>query len=170
MELPPYRLPTIKGVAIHTWERGKLFLTRAGTIIFSVVVLIWLLDYTGALEPIGRTFAPLLVPCGFGQWQATVAMISGFLAKEAVVGTFGVMFGVGEGLIGGALAFELGWSALTAYAFMAFCLISVPCVATIAVIKRETNSWKWPGFAILYQIILAWIVATLIFQIGSLFM
>jgi ferrous iron transport protein B len=169
MELPPYRLPTIKGVLIHTWERGRVFLIRAGTIIFGVVVLIWLLNYTGALEPIGRAFAPIFSPAGFGQWQAAVALIFGFLAKEVVIGSFGTLFGVEQGALGTTIAAQLGWTPLIAYAFMAFCLIYIPCIATIAMIKRETASWKWPLFAMGYTTVLAWIVATLIYQIGRLF-
>jgi ferrous iron transport protein B len=171
MELPPYRFPTIRGVLVHMWERGRAFLIRAGTIIFGVVVLIWLLDYTDSLEPIGKAIAPIFAPCGFDQWQAAVGLIFGFLAKEVVVGTFGTLFtGVEElGGLGSVIGFELGWSSLIAYAFMAFCLIYVPCVASIAIIRRETNSWRWPGFAIGYTIALGWIVAMLIYQIGGLF-
>lgn len=169
MELPPYRLPTIKGVLIHMWERGRVFLIRAGTIIFGVVVLIWLLNYTGALEPIGRAFAPIFSPAGFGQWQAAVALIFGFLAKEVVIGSFGTLFGVEQEALGTTIGVQLGWTPLIAYAFMAFCLIYVPCIATIAMIKRETASWKWPLFAIGYTTVLAWVVATLIYQIGRLF-
>ena len=169
MELPPYRLPTITGVLTHMWEKGRVFLIRAGTIIFAVVVLIWLLDYTGALEPIGRAFAPIFVPCGFGFWPLAVALVFGFLAKEVVVGTFGVLFGVGSAMVGGAMAFELGMTPLAAFAFMVFCLIYVPCVATIGVIRRETNSWRWPAFTVAYTVALGWVMATLIYQIGSLF-
>jgi ferrous iron transport protein B len=171
MERPPYRLPTVTGVLVHMWERGKVFLIRAGTIIFIAVMLIWLLDYTGALEPIGRAFAPIFSPAGFGQWQAAVTLIFGVLAKEVVVGTFGTLFtGVEElGGLGDVIGFELGWTALIAFAFMAMTLIYVPCAATIAIIRRETNSWRWPGLVIGYTLVLGWIVATLIYQIGRLF-
>ena len=178
MELPPYRLPTIIGVLVHMWERGRLFLFRAGTIIFAVVVLIWFLssmpwgvEYGSAqswLGHLGSFFAPVFSPCGFGQWQASVSLIFGFLAKEVVVGTFGTLFGVGEEALGATIVTQLGWTPLVAYAFMVFCLLYVPCVATVAVIRRETNSWKWTGFAVGYTIALAWIVATLIYQLGSL--
>jgi len=172
MELPPYRLPTLRGMAVHTWERGKLFLIRAGTIIFAVVVLVWLLDYVGAMEPIGRAIAPIFRPCGFGQWQAAVGLVFGFLAKEVVVGTFGVLFVGAEeiGGLGNVLGFEMGWSALTAFAFMVFCLVYVPCMAALATIKQETNSWRWPVFTAVYTTALAWLLAMLIYQIGSLFM
>ena len=171
MELPPYRLPTITGVVVHMWERGRVFLARAGTIIFSIVMLIWLLDYTGALEPIGRAIAPIFSPAGFGQWQAAVTLIFGVLAKEVVVGTFGTLFaGAKElGRLGNVIGFELGWTPLIAFSFMVMSLVYVPCMAVIAVIRRETNSWKWPGFVIGYTLVLGWILATLIYQIGRLF-
>lgn len=179
MELPPYRLPTITGVLVHMWERGRVFLIRAGTIIFGVVLLIWFLgsmpwgvEYGSVqswLGQIGSFIAPIFAPCGFGQWQASVSLIFGFLAKEVVVGTFGTLFSVGEEALGTTIMAQLGWTPLIAYAFMAFCLIYVPCVATIAVIKRETNSWKWTGFAVGYTMALGWIVAFLIYQVGSLF-
>jgi len=168
MELPPYRLPTPGGVFIHMWERGKVFLSRAGTIIFAVVLAVWLLDYSGALEPIGRAIAPVLSPAGFGQWQSAVALLFGLLAKEAIVGTFGTLLGAGEEALGATIAAELGWNSLVAFSFMVFSLILVPCMATIAVIRRETNSWRWPAFSIAYQVALAWTLATLIYQIGRL--
>ena len=179
MELPPYRLPTITGVLVHVWERGRLFLIRAGTIIFGVVVLVWLLsslpwgvEYASAeswIGQIGSFFAPIFAPCGFGQWQAGVSLIFGFLAKEVVVGTMGAIFAVEEGVLGGAIASQLGWTPLVAFAFMVFCLLYVPCVATLGVIRGETNSWKWTGFTALYTTVVAWIAATIIFQIGRLF-
>jgi len=169
MELPPYRLPTISGVIAHMWERGRVFLVRAGTVIFGIVVFIWLLDYFNILEPIGRVIAPVFSPAGFGQWQTAITLIFGILAKEVVVGTFGTLFAVEEGALGATIAAQLGWTPLVAFAFMAMSLIYVPCMATIATIKRETNSWKWTGFVIGYTLVLGWIVATLIYQIGSLF-
>lgn len=170
MELPPYRLPTLRGVLTHMWERGRLFLKKAGTFIFGVVVLIWLLNYSGALEPIGKAIAPIFIPCGFGQWQAAVSLLFGFLAKEVVVGTMGTLFAAGEGVLGQAIATQLGWSPLAALAFMVFCVLYVPCVATVATIRSETNSWKWPLFTIFYTTATAWVAATLIFQVGGLFL
>jgi len=169
MELPPYHLPTIVGVLTHMWERGRVFLIRAGTIIFGVVVFIWLLDYVGVLEPIGRAIAPIFSPAGFGQWQAAVTLVFGILAKEVVVGTFGTLFAVEGEALGEIIATQLSWTPLIAYAFMAMCLIYVPCMATIAIVKRETNSWKWTGFLIGYTLVLGWLVATLIYQIGRVF-
>ncbi len=169
MELPPYRLPTITGVTIYTWQRVQVFLVRAGTIIFLAVVLFWLLNYTGVMEPIGRAIAPIFSPAGFGQWQASAALIFGILSKEIVVGTFGTLFAVGEGAIGKAITTQLGWTPLVAFAFMAMVLLYIPCVASLAIIKEETNSWKWTGFVVGYTLVLAWLVAVLIYQIGRLF-
>ncbi|MBM3958063.1 MAG: ferrous iron transport protein B, partial [Gemmatimonadetes bacterium] len=171
MELPPYRLPTLQGMLIHTWERGGEFLRRAGTIIFVAVVVIWLVDYLGALEPFGRAIAPVFDPAGFGQWQSAVALIFGLLAKEAVVGTYGTLFaGADEaGGLGQVVGGQLGWTALTAYAFMLFTLLYVPCAATLGVIRQEAGSWRWAAFAAALSIGVAWVVATTVFQVGSLF-
>ncbi len=169
MELPPYRLPTFTGIYIYTWIHVRAFLKRAGTIIFIAVMLFWLLDYAGAIEPMGRAIAPIFSPAGFGQWQASSALIFGILAKETVVGAFGTMFAVGEGALGETIATQLGWTPLVAFAFMAMTLIYVPCIATITTIKRETRSWKWTGFVVGYTLVLAWLVAVFIYQIGRLF-
>jgi len=170
MELPPYRLPTITGVLAHVWERGWAFLSRAGTIIFCAVIVIWLLDYFNVLENIGRAIAPIFSTAGFGQWQPTVALIFGVLAKETVVGAFGTLFAGAEGVggFGSVIGAELGWTPLVAFAFMVMILLYIPCVATLSTIKRETGSWKWTFFTIVYTLALGWIVATLIYQVGSL--
>jgi len=179
MELPPYRLPTITGVLVHMWERGRQFLIRAGTVIFGIVMLVWLLsslpwgvEYASAgsvIGKIGSFIAPVFAPAGFGQPEAAVSLLFGSLAKEVVVGTMGTIFAVEEGILGGAIATQLGWTPLIAFAFMVFCLLYAPCVASLTTIRSETNSWRWTGFAALYTTIIAWIAATLIFQIGSLF-
>jgi ferrous iron transport protein B len=177
MELPPYRLPTIKGVLIHMWERSSLFLRKAGTIIFLGVVLIWFLaslpvgvEYAARDSVIGRlgsVFAPLLKPAGFGFWQAGIALFFGILAKEVVVGTLGTLWGVGEmGLTG---IIQNQFTALSAYAFMVMTLVYIPCIAAIATIKREAN-WKWTGLAVGYSLILGWGLAVLIYQTGTFIM
>ncbi|RKX70804.1 ferrous iron transport protein B [candidate division WOR-3 bacterium] len=176
MELPPYRLPMVKGVIIHMWERGSLFLKKAGTIIFAGVILIWLLaslpvgvEYASEESLIGRlgsALAPVLSPAGFGFWQAGVALFFGVVAKEVVVGTLGTLYGVEEAGLRSALLQY--FTPLSAYAFMVMSLIYIPCIAAIATIKRETN-WKWTGLAVGYSLILGWIVAVLIYQIGGLF-
>ncbi len=168
MELPPYRLPPVAGIFTYTWQQVRAFLSRAGTIIFLAVVAFWFLNYIGAIEPIGRFISPIFAPAGFGQWQASSALVFGILGKEIVVGAFGTMFGVSEGTLGATIAAQLGWTPLVAFAFMAMSLIYTPCVATLATVKRETGSLKWTGFVIFYTFALAWITAVAIYQIGSL--
>ncbi len=176
MELPPYRWPTIKGAAIHAWERGILFIKKAGTIILGVVVLIWFLssmpvgvEYASQqsfLGNIGTVIAPIFEPCGFGNWQSAVSLLCGFAAKEVIIGTFGTIYGVeNEGLTD---AITNHFTPLSAAAFIVMTLLYVPCVAVIATIKRETNSWKWPLFVILYTSLIAWIAATIVYQGGLL--
>ncbi|MBN1191066.1 MAG: ferrous iron transport protein B [Dehalococcoidales bacterium] len=179
MELPPYRLPTISGVIIHMWERGRMFLVKAGTIIFGVVVVVWFLssmpwgvEYASVdswIGKIGSFIAPVFAPAGFGQWQAGVSLIFGFLAKEVVVGTLGAIFSVEEGVLGSTIAAQLGWTPLIALSFMVFCLLYVPCVAALGAVRSETKSWKWTGFTALYTTVVAWVLSVLVFQIGRLF-
>ncbi|ABY92437.1 ferrous iron transport protein B [Thermoanaerobacter brockii subsp. lactiethylicus] len=176
MELPPYRIPTLKGLFIHMWERGSEFIKKAGTIIVSVVILIWVLsnlpvgvEYASENSLIGRIgslIAPILKPAGFGKWEAASALIFGVLAKEVVVGTFGVVYGAE----GAALteAIRQNFTPLSAYAFMVMTLIYIPCVATIGAIKRETNSWKWTAFAVGYTLALGWLMAVIVYQGGKL--
>ncbi len=176
MELPPYRLPTITGLAIHTWERSKQFVVRAGTIIFAAVILIWFLanlplgvEYASqqsVVGQIGTAIAPVFEPLGFGNWQSAVSLVFGVVAKEVVVGTFGTLYGVGEEGIGEAL--KRDFTPLSAYSFMLTTLIYIPCIATIAVIKKETGSWKWTALAITYSLVLAWIVSFVFYQGGLL--
>lgn len=177
MELPPYRFPSIKGIVVHTWERSRLFLKKAGTIICGGVVLIWLLaslpwgiEYASQQSVIGRigTFvAPVLRPAGFGFWQAAVGLIFGMIAKEMVLGAFGTLYGASEtGLVG---VIQNQFNIVSAYAFMAISLIYIPCIATIAVIKSETN-WRWTTIGVSYTLILGWVIATIIYQVGRLFL
>jgi ferrous iron transport protein B len=179
MELPPYRLPTVTGVLVHMWQRGKSFIVKAGTVILGLVLVVWFLssmpwgvEYASAeswMGHIGRFIAPVLSPAGFGQWQAAVSLVFGFLAKEVVVGTMGAIFGVASGSLGQTIAAQLGWTPLTAYSFMVFCLLYLPCVASINTIRTEAGSWKWALFTAVYTTLIAWVASTLIYQIGSLF-
>lgn len=183
MELPPYRIPTFKGLMIHMWDKGKGFVKKAGTIIFSVAVVIWFLQYfsfslQAVVDPgdsilgiIGKTIAPVFAPLGFGDWKSAVALITGFVAKEAVVSTMGILHGVAEATEGSTdliTALQGAFTPLTAYAFMAFTLLYMPCMAAFATIKREMNSWKWTLITVGYSTGVAWIVAFLIFQVGKL--
>ncbi|NOZ80760.1 MAG: ferrous iron transport protein B [DPANN group archaeon] len=176
MELPPYRLPTLKGMLIHMWERSRLFITKAGTIIFSAVLVIWFLGNIPFGVPyaseqsiigiIGRFIAPLFAPLGFGTWQASVSLLFGILAKEVVVGTMGTLYGVAEAGLGTVL--KTTFTPLTAYVFMVFTLLYIPCVATLSAIRRETNSWRWMWFSVFYLTALAWTVSFIIYQGGLL--
>jgi ferrous iron transport protein B len=175
MELPPYRMPIPKNVLFLMWTRSSMFLRKAGTVILAGVILIWLLaylppgvEYGSAQSLIGRlghVFAPMLAPSGFGFWQAAVALIFGIIAKEVVVGTLGTLYG-GEEHLSTALAGS--FTPLSAYAFMVMSLIYIPCIATIAVIKREAG-WRWTGLAVGYSLMLGWLVAVIVYQVGRAF-
>lgn len=175
MELPPYHFPTIRGILKEAWQRGSLFLKKAGTFIFLAVILVWVLanlpagvEYASQdslVGKIGQFIAPVFKPAGFGFWQAGVALFFGFIAKEIVVGTFGTLFGVGEAGIQTIL--PTLFTPLSAYAFMIMTLLYVPCVAVLAAVKRETNSWKWPIFMVLYTTGIAWILSVLVYQSGT---
>lgn len=183
MELPPYRFPTFKGISIHMWDRGMAFVKKAGTVIFAAAVVIWFLqtfnfsfqmvEYPGdsIFGSIGRAIAPVFAPVGFGDWKSAVAILTGFVAKEVVVATMGILHGlgeVGEDSVELAVLLRNSFTPLSAYAFMAFTLLYLPCVAAFAAIKREMNSWKWTIIALAYQTGVAWIVAFIIFQGGRL--
>jgi ferrous iron transport protein B len=184
MELPEYRLPTFKSLFIATWERIRGFIVNAGTVILLAMIVIWLLQsFNFQLElvadsgdsifgTIGRSIAFVFAPLGFGEWRAAMSLIVGLVAKEAVVGTLGVLYGVGEGVLESPdlLAGPLRnvFTPLSAYTFMIFTLLYLPCIATVATLKREMNSWKWTFLAISYQTTVAWIIAFLVYQIGSI--
>ncbi len=176
MELPPYRVPTARGALLHAWERSREFVTRAGGIILAASVLLWGLAnlppgvaYASRDSILGRAgalIAPAFRPAGFGDWEPAVALVAGVMAKEAVVSTLGVLYSAGsEGLTN---VLRATFTPLSAYAFMVMSLIYIPCAATIAVIRRETGSWRWTLFAAAYTILLGWSVATLVYQGGRL--
>jgi ferrous iron transport protein B len=178
MELPPYRKPTVRNVVRNMWDNVSGFLKRAGTTIFAMVTVLWILarlplgvepyGQASVLGMIGSFIAPIFKPAGFGNWQAAVGLFAGIPAKEAVVATLGMVYaGVEEGaeLIS---AIQSAFTPLTAASFMVMVLLYTPCAATIATIKKETNSGKWALFTALYTFVVAWIMAVLVFQIGSL--
>ncbi|MBM7867681.1 ferrous iron transport protein B [Heliobacterium gestii] len=185
MELPPYRLPALHTVLIQTWEKGKGFLIKAGTIIFSMSVVLWFLsnyNFDGPAEmqdsflaAIGGFIAPLFTFHGFGSWEAGVAVLTGILAKEAVVSTLGIVYGIGE-LSGDAVdaatqlmpVAQVHFTALSAYAFMVFTLIYTPCMAAMATLKKELGSWKWTLLGAVYPLVLAWLVSLVVYQVGLL--
>ena len=184
MELPQYHLPTAKTVLLHVWERAKAFIVKAGTIIFVSCAVIWFLQSfswslqmvdaeESILASLGRVIAPIFAPLGFGSWQAAVGAVTGLVAKENVVATLAVLYGIGEAAEDDPALLQqiaLSFTQLSAFAYMVFNLLCAPCFAAIGAIRREMMSAKWTWAAILYQTIFAYIVALLIYQIGSLFL
>ena len=188
MELPAYHLPTVGSVLRSMWERGWSFIKKAGTIILLSTILLWFLMSFGwvdgsfgmleaeqlndsILAKIGGVIAPLFAPLGWGDWKMAVATVTGLIAKENVVGTFGILYGFAEvaedGVeFWGELAGSM--SAVAAYSFLVFNLLCAPCFAAMGAIKREMNNTKWFLFAIGYQCLLAYVVSLCIYQIGML--
>ena len=185
IELPEYKKPNGRTIRIYVWNKLRDYLSKAGTTIFVASIVIWMLlnfgtkglvsdpaDSFGAM--IGRLLVPVLAPAGLGMWQIAVALISGISAKEVVVSSFSVLFGVVNANTSGgmsAIATNIqsiypGFGALNAYSLMLFCLLYVPCVATIATVKKESGSWKFTIKMIVFQLGLAWTVSTLFYQIG----
>lgn len=178
VELPPYRIPQTKTLLLSTWDKGKGFIRKAGTFIFGGSVAIWLLSYAGPggfgvemddsfLAKIGGLFAPILAPLGFGTWQAGASLLTGFLAKEVVVSSMNIIYHAPnmdslQGLLTQA------YTPLSAFTFVVFILLYVPCLATVGTIKKETGSTKWTYFAVIYALILAYIVSFIIYQCGKL--
>lgn len=185
IELPEYKAPNARTIAIYVWEKIKDYLTKAGTTIFVASIFIWfILNFNagGMVDDVSESFGavigkwlvPVLKPAGLGMWQIVVALISGLSAKEVVVSSFAVLFGVGNANSAAGMAQIVqnlnasGFGPVNAYALMIFCLLYTPCAATIGTIKRESRSWKYTGLMILFQLLLAWIMAVLVYQIGGL--
>ena len=183
IELPEYKIPNARTIFIYVWEKVKDYLTKAGTTIFIASIVVWaLLNYGihGLTQDmsqsfgasIGRVLVPVLTPVGLGMWQVVVALISGIAAKEVVVSSFSVLFGItninsAAGMAGlAAVLGTNGFGAANALALMTFCLLYTPCAATIGVMRRELNSRKWTALAVGYQILIAWIVSGLVYQIA----
>ena len=185
MELPAYHWPTVSNVLRSMWERGWSFIKKAGTVILLSTIVVWFASNfgfvdghfgmvddlsDGILSAIGRSFAWIFAPLGWGDWKAAVAAITGLVAKENVVGTFGILYGFAEVSdegeeIWGTLASS--FTAISAMSFMVFNLLCAPCFAAMGAIKREMNNAKWFWFAIGYQCLLAYVVSLCIYQIGS---
>ena len=179
MELPTYKVPSLKGVLLHTWDKVKGFLRKAGTIILACSIILWALsifplgvEYGSAdsvLGMIGNFIAPIFAPLGFGFWQAAVAIIAGLAAKEVVVATFGTLAGMEEDDEEGITSLvQSTFTPLSAFSFMAFTLLYTPCFAAIGAIKQETNSYKWALTMCAITLVTAYIVSFLIFNIGAL--
>ncbi len=179
MELPTYKIPSLKGVLLHTWEKVKGFLRKAGTIILVCSIVLWILssfplgvEYgseQSVLGMLGNVIAPIFAPLGFGFWQAAVAIIAGLAAKEVVVSTFGTLSGMEEDDEDGITSLVHDtFTPLSAFSFMVFTLLYIPCFATIGAIKQETNGFKWPLIMCGITLVTAYIVSFLVFQIGGL--
>ena len=183
MELPAYHVPMPKNVLRSMWERGWSFIKKAGTIILLSTIVVWFTTYFGftpdgfrmlaedeidmsILAKIGNAIAWIFVPLGFGTWQATVASITGLVAKENIVGTMGILYGAGGNVYHTLASVFTG---VSAYSFLVFNLLCAPCFAAIGAIKREMNNTKWTWFAIGYQCGFAYVVALMINQFGRLF-
>lgn len=173
MELPAYRLPSTKSLVLHMWDKAKDFLVRAFTVIFMATIIIWLLQSfdlrfnmvddsaNSMLAKIGSLLAPIFAPLGFGDWRASTALITGLTAKEAVVSTL-------EVLLGGTATIGDMFNPLSAFSFLVFTLLYMPCVAAMAAVKREMGSTKSAVMAMTFQTVIAWIVAFIIYNIGML--
>ncbi len=182
MELPPYRLPSMQTILIHTWEKCKGFLIKAGTIIFSMTVVIWFLQHfsltmqyvtdsgQSIIGSLGRLLAPVFAPLGFGQWEASVSLLTGLVAKEAVVSTMGILYGVGDAAGSLSAILPQVFTPASALSFMIFCLLYTPCISAITSIRREMNSGKWTMASIGLQLGIAYTVSLTVYQIARLFL
>lgn len=183
IELPEYKLPDARTVVIYVWDKIKDYLVKAGTTIFVATLIIWGLLYFGPQgfasdmsqsfgAYIGKFLVPVFLPIGLGFWQIAVALIAGISAKEVVVSSCAVLFGiVNASSPEGMQAFEevlgsIGFTQLNAFCLMVFCLLYIPCAATLATIRKESGSWKWTGFVTLFQLAVAWLVTFAVYQIG----
>lgn len=184
IELPEYKTPNAHTIRVYVWEKVKDYLSKAGTTIFVASLVMWLVmnlgvhGFTTDMEQsfgamIGKVLVPVFAPVGLGYWQIILALISGIAAKEVVVSSCSVLFGIGnvttEAGMGNlsALLESMGFGALNAYALMVFCLLYVPCMAAVATIRRETGSWKWTAAMAVFQLLTAWTMSFLVFQLGS---
>ena len=177
MELPPYRLPLPDSVLRNTWGKCKGFIIKAGTVIFSMSVVIWLLQNfspsfhmveDSSLSMFGRlgsAIAPIFSPLGFGTWQASVSLLAGLVAKEAVVSALSVLYGSSPGELTGVVSTV--FTPLSAYSYMVFCLLYVPCISAFAAIRREMGSLKWALASAFIQIFCAYSLSFVIYQTGS---
>lgn len=185
IELPEYKTPNSRTVAIYVWDKVKDYLSKAGTTIFIASIVLWFVLNTGSggfvsdvrdsfAASLGHLLVPVLRPAGLGQWQVAVALISGLSAKEVVVSSFSVLYGInnitsaaGMNQLTSQLA-AVGFGGINAYALMIFCLMYSPCIAAVATIRRETGSWRWTLGMVMFQLLAAWSGAVLVFQLGTL--
>ena len=187
IELPEYKMPDARTAAIYVWEKVKDYLGKAGTTIFLATLIIWFLlnfgpnGYAADMSKgfgaiIGKWMVPIFAPIGLGFWQITVALIAGISAKEVVVSSCAVLFGIvnANSPAGmekfSAVLQEIGFGPLNAFCLMVFCLLYIPCAAALATVRKESNSWAWTGFVTAFQLVVAWVVTFVAYQIGMLFL
>lgn len=180
MELPPYRMPKLRFLGLHVWERVQGYLVKAGTVIFGASVILWFLVSFSFQGPapiteslgadFGRLAAPIFAPLGFGTWEASLSLFTGIIGKEIIVANMAIIYGIGAEPSAGAFYEALSgtFTPLTAYVLLVFVLLYTPCVGVIGVIRRETNSWGWTAFSVLFQFSVAWVAAFGIYRLGLL--
>lgn len=181
MELPPYRVPYLKSLFLHTWDKVKGFIIKAGTVLLVASIVLWFLQsFTTSLTmtddasvslmaSIGKLIAPIFAPLGFGNWQSVTALLSGVAAKEMVVSSFSVLLASGSTIAGLHAAISNLFTPLSAYAFMVFILLYTPCISAIATMRKEFNSAKWTVGTLVLNFSCAWVISFLIFNVGKLF-
>lgn len=189
LELPPYRIPDMKTVLLETWDKGKGYLIKAGTIIFAMSVILWFLssyNFGGQVEDMSESFlatlggmmSTLFVFHGFDTWEAGSAVITGIMAKEAVISTMGILYGLPDlspdtetveavGMVANT-GLQMAFTTMSALAFMVFSQLYTPCMTALGTIKKEAGGWKWMLFSAVGTFVLAWIVSLLVYQIGTL--
>ena len=189
LELPPYRIPDMKTVLLETWDKGKGYLVKAGTIIFAMSVLIWFLssyNFSGMVDDMSQSFlatlggwmSTLFVFHGFGDWEAGSAVLTGIMAKEAVISTMGILYGLPDlspdteavdaiGMVAGS-GFQAAFTTMSALAFMVFSQLYTPCMTALGTIKKEAGGWKWFFVSAIGNFVLAWIVSLIVYQVGTL--
>jgi len=179
MEMPPYRMPTLRNVLIYTLEKVKCFAIKAGTILLLASIVLWFLNnftinFSGTTNPnesilanIGNIIAPIFSPLGFGEWRAATALLTGTAAKEIIVSTISVLYNATGQELPNVLSNY--FTPLSAYSFMVFSLLYFPCLSTLIILKRELHSYKWFVFSIIYGFSVAYLVSFAIYNIGKLF-
>ena len=185
MELPQYRIPTIRSVFIHAWEKVKGFAIKAGTIILASTILIWFLSSFNLSGPaemdesilasLGNGIKWIFAPLGFGDWRASVGVVTGWIAKENIVSTFGVLFGASDAVVEAAMEGSQGLPGISevftkaaAFSYMTFNLLCMPCFAAVGAMKKEMGSWKWTAITIIFQMATAWFVSLIVYNIAKL--
>lgn len=177
MELPNYHLPNVKHIFNQVLEKVKGFLIKAGTTIFIASIILWFIlnfNFSGPSDmssslgaQIGAFIAPIFAPLGFGNWQAALSLIAGVVGKEIVVSNMAIVYGMGNNILNLPTELVNVFTPLSAYCFLVFTLLYIPCIGTLGAIKRETNSLKWVAFAVIYQLIIAWTMSFIIYNIGQ---